>query len=82
MFNHIIKYDYRDGVKLAKHEIETWCGCNPEFSDWLFQDAQHALLVMEQGGRIMPCKSCLKNIIKTASNHEARADDSKGGCRE
>lgn len=60
MFNHIIKYDYRDGVKLTKHEIETWFGCSPEFSDWLFQDAQHALLVMEQGGRIIPCKSCQK----------------------
>lgn len=82
MFNHIIKYEYRDGVKLAQHEIETWCGRKPEFSDWLFQDAQHALLVMEQGGRIMPCKNCLKNIIKTASNHDASADDSEGGCRK
>lgn len=82
MFNHIIKYDYRDGVKLAKHEIETWCGYKPKFSDWLFQDAQHALLVMEQGGRIIPCKNCLKNIIRTASNHDASADDSEGGCRE
>ncbi len=42
MRKHIIKYEYRDGVKLARHEIETWCGHAPQFSDWLFQDAQHA----------------------------------------
>ncbi|HHA1204606.1 hypothetical protein V6183_04145 [Enterobacter hormaechei] len=66
MSKHIIKYEYRDGVKLAKPEIETWCGHAPKFSDWLFQDAQHALLSIEQGSLQVPCKNCLAAIIKTA----------------
>ncbi|MEP8883471.1 hypothetical protein ABKV35_00055 [Enterobacter kobei] len=66
MSNHIIKYDYRDGIKLAKHETETWCGHRPHFSDWLFQDAQHALLSIEQGSLQVPCKKCMAAIIKTA----------------
>lgn len=66
MSKHIIKYDYRDGAKLAKHEIETWCGHVPQFSDWLFQDAQHALLSIEQGTLLVPCKNCLAAIVKTA----------------
>ncbi|WP_427022834.1 hypothetical protein [Enterobacter kobei] len=66
MSKHIIKYDYRDGVKLAKHETETWCGHKPQSSDWLFQGAQHALLSIEQGLLQVPCKKCLAAIIKTA----------------
>ena len=46
---HIIKYDWRDGVKLTPHQIETWCGHQPKCGEWLFQDAQHALLSIEQG---------------------------------
>ena len=68
MTKHIIKYEYRDGVKLAKHEVETWCGYVPQFSDWLFQDAQHAILSIEQESRIQPCKRCIKAIIKTAED--------------
>ncbi|HGF4741566.1 TPA: hypothetical protein ACF35F_001064, partial [Escherichia coli] len=63
---HIIKYDYREGVKLPKHEIETWCGHRPGSFEWLFQDAQHALLSIEQGALLVPCKNCLAAIIKTA----------------
>lgn len=66
MSKHIIKYDHRDGVKLSKHETETWCGHAPQFSDWLFQDAQHALLSIEQGSLQVPCKKCLAAIIKAA----------------
>ncbi|MDH0321247.1 hypothetical protein N7390_06495 [Citrobacter freundii] len=66
MSKHIIKYDYRDGVKLAKHEIETWCGHAPQFSDWLFQDAQHALFSIERGSLQVPCNKCMAEIIKTA----------------
>lgn len=68
MSKHIIKYEYRDGVKLAKHEIEIWCGHSPKFAEWLFQDAQHAILSIEQESRIQPCKRCLKAIINTAEN--------------
>ncbi|HHG9578737.1 hypothetical protein [Citrobacter sp. Cf101] len=66
MSKHIIKYDYRDGVKLAKHEIDTWCGHGTQASDWLFQDAQHALLSIEQGSLQVPCKKCLEAIVKVA----------------
>ncbi|MCS3490500.1 hypothetical protein [Enterobacter sp. SLBN-59] len=66
MSKHIIKYDHHDGVKLSKHETETWCGHAPQFSDWLFQDAQHALLSIEQGSLQVPCKKCLAAIIKAA----------------
>ena len=68
MSNHIIKYDYREGVKLPKHEIETWCGHRPRSFEWLFQGAQHALLSIEQGTLLVPfpCKNCLAAIIKTA----------------
>lgn len=66
MSKHIIKYDYREGVKLAKYEIQTWCGAQLETFDWTFMDAQHALLSIEQGSLIVPCKNCLAVIIKTA----------------
>ncbi|EQA3413047.1 hypothetical protein ACX1JN_000690 [Cronobacter sakazakii] len=66
MSKHIIKYDHRDGVKLAKHETETWCGHKPQFSDWLFQDAQHALLSIDQGSLQVPCNKRLAAIVKTA----------------
>ena len=64
MGKHIVKYDYRDGVKLAKHEGETWCGHQPQSADWLFQDAQHALLSIEQCSSVEPCKECLKAIVR------------------
>lgn len=68
MKKHIIKYEYRDGVKLARHEIETWCGYAPQFSDWLFQDAQHAILSVEHESLNQPCKRCIKAIIKIAED--------------
>jgi len=34
----------------------------PEAFEWLFQDAQHAVLCIEQGGSQSPCKRCLKAI--------------------
>jgi len=63
---HIIKYDWKDGVKLPRCEIQLWCGHKPGYGEWLFQDAQHALLSIEQGSLQVPCKRCLAAIIKTA----------------
>lgn len=68
MQQHIIKYEYRDGVKLPKHQVETWCGHHPVSFEWLFQDAQHALLSIEQSSRISPCSKCLEKIILLAEN--------------
>lgn len=62
MDKHIIKYDHYDGVKLPLHQIETWCGHQPVAFEWLFQDAQHAALCIEQDGSQEPCKQCLKAI--------------------
>ena len=56
----------RGRVKLATHEIETGCGHAPQFSDWLFQYDQHALLSIEQGSMQVPCKKCLEVIDKVA----------------
>ncbi|BBK09322.1 hypothetical protein [Klebsiella phage 05F01] len=61
MSKHIIKYDWINGVKLKHHEIITWCGAEP---GWLFQDAQHAILSVEQGSRVLPCKECMKSILE------------------
>lgn len=58
MNKHIIKYEYDNGVKL-KHPT-LWCGSQPEPRSWLFQDVQHALLSIEQGSTIAPCRNCLK----------------------
>lgn len=66
MSKHVIKYEYRDGKRLARHDVETWCGHSPKFAEWLFQDAQHAILSIEQGSLNQPCKRCIKVIIKTA----------------
>ncbi|MCL5634794.1 hypothetical protein M5Y66_09795 [Enterobacter vonholyi] len=62
MPKHIIKYDHRDGVKLPQYQVETWCGHQPGAFEWLFQDAQHAVLCIEHGGSQVPCKRCLKAI--------------------
>lgn len=66
MSKHVIKYEYRDGKRLARHDVETWCGHIPKFAEWLFQDAQHAILSIEQGLLNQPCKQCIKAIIKAA----------------
>lgn len=66
MGKHVIKYEYRDGVRLPKHETVTWCGGKVEWADWLFQDAQHALLSVEQCSSLEPCGECMKAIIAVA----------------
>jgi len=62
MAKHIIKYDHHDGFKFPLHQIETWCGHRPGAFEWLFQDAQHAVLFIEQNGSQTPCKQCLEAI--------------------
>ncbi len=60
MANHIIKYDHDDGKKLPRHKRITWCGRKP--NNWSFQDAQHALLSLDQGQLAQPCRSCLMKM--------------------
>jgi len=59
MLHHVIKYEYRDGLKLPKPEL--WCGEKNPTSGWFFQDAQHAALSVN--GSIQPCKNCIRAII-------------------
>ncbi len=59
MPSHVIKYDHKDGVRLARPS--TWCG-RQTHSSFAFLDAQHVALAV--GGSIQPCKNCVKAIIK------------------
>lgn len=61
MGNHIIKFEYNDGVKL-KNPI-TWCGGEP--GNWNFLDAQHALLTVDKQSCIDACEKCLSALIRT-----------------
>lgn len=67
MRKHIIKVDHLDGVKLPTNKVETWCGATPSYGEWLFQDAQHALIAVETGFRQEPCAQCLTAIIQVAT---------------
>ena len=60
---HVIKYEYKDGVKL-EHPI-LWCGRKKNEFDWCFLDAQHAALSKEL---ITPCRDCVKSIVDAISN--------------
>ena len=60
MSNHVIKYEYDDGVKLSKPEV--WCGRTVSRNTWMFTGAQHVALAA--GGGVQPCKNCIKAIIK------------------
>ncbi|QGZ13272.1 hypothetical protein PP410_gp55 [Vibrio phage NF] len=61
---HIIKYEYENGKKLRRSKRVIWCGVDAGKLgfDFVFQDAQHALLSIEQGQLVRPCKNCLKEI--------------------
>lgn len=67
MANHIIKYEYVDGVKLPQHKIITWCGSPSE--PWMFQNAQHAVLSLDRGQLVEPCEKCLMAINSVISKH-------------
>ena len=66
---HIIKYDYKDGEKLPKYEIITYCGYKLQPCDWYFTDAQHAICAMEQNTSIVPCKKCTDAMINIINNY-------------
>ncbi|MGM5670077.1 hypothetical protein [Enterobacter cloacae] len=57
---HIIKFPLENNKK------ESWCGAVISPTEWAFEDAQHALLSIEQGSLVQPCKECLKAIVKVA----------------
>lgn len=67
MSKHIIKYEYDDGRKLVKPKA--WCGHDVDSTEWVFSDSQHAILSIEQGSMIEPCKKCLAAISKVISSY-------------
>ena len=72
---HIVKYDYKDGVQLKRHEWVTYCGYKLKSFDWYFTNAQHAICAMEQNTNIEPCKKCTNAIIKIINDYH------KGGIK-
>lgn len=62
MKNHVIKLTHVNGKPLPT-EI-SWCGKSILYYDFCFQDAQHALLSVEQNTTAQPCKHCLNAIRK------------------
>lgn len=58
---HIIKLEYQDGCKLETPV--SWCGQEVWRDEWLFQDAQHALLSLGRSTTV-PCADCLAAITK------------------
>jgi len=56
----VIKFQYKDGVKLSKTNQVVWCGKQIENFDYLFLDAQHAALSDSH-----VCNSCKVNIVKS-----------------
>lgn len=53
---HIIK------VPAENNKKESWCGAVISPMEWAFEDAQHALLSIEDGSGISVCIECLKSI--------------------
>lgn len=64
---HIAKHDYRDGRELPMPI--SWCGKEVPRTEWIFQDAQHALLSLEHSS-IEPCRDCLSAISKLIEESE------------
>ena len=64
MPNHIVKYTYIDGKKLPRDKTIYWCGVHPAsvINNFHFLDASHALLSIDQGQTVSPCKDCIKAI--------------------
>jgi len=42
----------------------SWCGRKLAHHNWVFQDAEHAMLHLAQGPDISPCRACLSAIKK------------------
>lgn len=53
---HIIKFTAENNKK------DGWCGAVISPTEWAFEDAQHALLSIEDGSGISVCIECLKDM--------------------
>lgn len=66
MVAHVVKFTHEDGKELRRHERVLWCGADAAKIgfDFTFQDAQHALLSIENGARVRPCKKCISAMVR------------------
>jgi len=64
-------------VGQADHPRRLWCGKEKGSFDWVFQDATHALLNAESGGRLLMCPDCAK-AISAALEKGSMGNDPKG----
>ena len=61
MSNHVIHAPSSQG--LNKYESFSYCGkLFHHDNEFHFKDADHAILTIEQGSFIQPCKECIKEI--------------------
>jgi len=51
-----IKQNHEDRKTLS------WCGESLTPTDWTFQSIDHAVLSIESGNRLYPCRKCVKKI--------------------
>lgn len=51
-----IKQNHEDRKTLS------WCGANLTSMDWTFQSIDHAVLSIQNGTLIFPCRKCVKKI--------------------
>lgn len=55
---HVIKYTHDDGVE--RDQPLVWCGERLWRNQWMFLDAQHCLLALDQSTLTTPCPKCLE----------------------
>lgn len=70
----IVKYEYADGMKLTNPT--SWCGKSLAAMEWKFQDAQHAILSVEQNSLVVPCSKCMENIAKVVDGFVEKVKNS------
>jgi len=57
------KHIISEGVFIQSSRVFSHCG--KEINDiWSFQNVEHALLSIEDESRVVPCKKCIKEILK------------------
>lgn len=57
--------DSEKHIKQTHEDRKTlsWCGESLTLTDWTFQSIEHAILSIQNGNLIFPCRNCMKEII-------------------
>lgn len=61
--------EYQKHIRKNNDNTLTWCEEHIVW-DWVFTDVEHALLVVEQGGRLQICPKCKEKIIEILNQSE------------